>query len=89
MRHPEALADDGEERDDGVAARLGGGGQDVEFHADVVDGTAFVGDRQLLPAADQWWYLRNLGIAGVASVALLWVGLKSFDKAEGNFAEIL
>ncbi len=52
-------------------------------------GTAFAGDRQLLPDVGQAWYLRNLGILAVVSVALLAFGLRMFDKAEGNFAEIL
>lgn len=52
-------------------------------------GAASVGDRQLLPDADQWWYLRNLGIVAIVSVVLLAIGLRMFDKAEGNFAEIL
>lgn len=52
-------------------------------------GNAFVGDRQLLPDASQWWYLRNLGYLAAFSLVLLSIGLRSFDKAEGNFAEIL
>jgi ABC-2 type transport system permease protein len=52
-------------------------------------GSAFVGDRQLLPDASQWWYLRNLGYLAMFSLVLLSIGLRAFDKAEGNFAEIL
>ena len=52
-------------------------------------GTPFAGDRQLLPTADQWWYLRNLGVLALFSLVLLSIGLRAFDKAEGNFAEIL
>jgi ABC-2 type transport system permease protein len=54
-----------------------------------VYGTAFVGDRQLLPDTSQWWYLRNLGVLALFSLALIAIGLRAFDKAEGNFAEIL
>jgi ABC-2 type transport system permease protein len=52
-------------------------------------GTAYAGDRPLLPDLDQWWYLRNLGLLAVFSALLLAFGLRMFDKAEGNFAEIL
>ncbi|MGD9797109.1 MAG: ABC transporter permease [Acidimicrobiia bacterium] len=52
-----------------------------------VDGA---GNRQLLlPEDGQLWYLRNLGIAGVASVVLLVVAMRVFDRLEGNFAEEL
>jgi ABC-2 type transport system permease protein len=54
-----------------------------------VYGTAFVGDRQLLPDTSQWWYLRNLGVLALVSLVLISIGLRAFDKAEGNFAEIL
>jgi ABC-2 type transport system permease protein len=37
----------------------------------------------------QWWYLRNLGVLALFSLALIAIGLRAFDKAEGNFAEIL
>lgn len=52
-------------------------------------GSAFVGDRQLLPDEGPLWYLGNLGILFVVAVACCIVGLRMFDKAEGNFAEIL
>jgi ABC-2 type transport system permease protein len=52
-------------------------------------GTSRVGTTQLLPEVSQWWYLRNLGIVGVASVGLMLLGLVLFDRAEGNFAEVL
>ena len=54
-----------------------------------VYGSAFVGDRQLLPDTSQWWYLRNLGLLAVVAMVLVAIGLRAFDKAEGNFAEIL
>ncbi|MEN9644623.1 MAG: hypothetical protein RL238_1292 [Actinomycetota bacterium] len=52
-------------------------------------GSAFVGDRQLLPDEGPLWYLGNLGILFVVAVVCFAVGLRMFDKAEGNFAEIL
>ena len=38
---------------------------------------------------NQLWYLRNLGIVGVASCLLLWGALTFFGRVEGNFAEEL
>jgi len=52
-------------------------------------GSAFVGDRQLLPDQGPLWYLGNLGILFLVAVVCCIVGLRMFDKAEGNFAEIL
>jgi hypothetical protein len=43
----------------------------------------------LLPDASVWWYLRNLGIVLVAASALFLLAIKIFDKAEGNFAEVM
>lgn len=45
--------------------------------------------KPLLPHASQWWYLRNLGIVGAIAVGLVVLGLYVFDRAEGNFAEVL
>jgi ABC-2 type transport system permease protein len=46
--------------------------------------------QQILPAgADQWWYLRNLGIVIVASSALFLFALWLFGRVEGDFAEEL
>jgi ABC-2 type transport system permease protein len=52
-------------------------------------GSAFAGKQQLLPDGSVWWYLRNLGIVLTISVALLLLALKIFDRAEGNFAEVM
>ena len=52
-------------------------------------GTARIGSTQLLPDVSQWWYLRNLALVGVASIGLMLLGLFIFDRAEGNFAEVL
>ena len=43
----------------------------------------------LLPDQPVWWYLRNLSIVAVASVLLLYVALRAFDRAEVNMAESL
>lgn len=52
-------------------------------------GTARAGEMQLLPDVTQWWYLRNLTLVGVLAVCLMLLGLFIFDRAEGNFAEVL
>jgi ABC-2 type transport system permease protein len=52
-------------------------------------GSAFAGKQQLLPDGSVWWYLRNLGIVLTVSVALFLLALKIFDRAEGNFAEVM
>lgn len=44
---------------------------------------------QVLPNADQLWYLRNLGIVALVSAILFGLALNYFDKAEANFAEDL
>jgi ABC-2 type transport system permease protein len=41
----------------------------------------------LLPERDPLWYLRNIGIIGVVSFALLAIALRVFDRAEANFVE--
>lgn len=44
----------------------------------------------MLPAhADQLWYLRNLGIVFAITLGLFVVAIKVFDRAEGNFAEVM
>lgn len=45
--------------------------------------------QQLLPDESQWWYLRNIGIIAVVSLALMAYALNVFDRAEANFAEDL
>lgn len=52
-------------------------------------GTASAGDTQLLPEVSQWWYARNLGLVSLLGIGLLLLGLHIFDRAEGNFAEVL
>jgi ABC-2 type transport system permease protein len=48
-----------------------------------------VSTMRLLPDGSCWWYLRNLGIILLASAVLLFLAIKLFDRAEGNFAEVL
>jgi ABC-2 type transport system permease protein len=43
----------------------------------------------LLPVSGQWWYLRNLGIAGAVAVVLFVGAMRLFNRLEGNFAEEL
>jgi len=43
----------------------------------------------LLPDTSVWWYLRNLVIVLVAASLLFLLAIKIFDKAEGNFAEVM
>jgi len=43
----------------------------------------------LLPDMSQWWYLRNIGVVFVIASVLLVVAIKIFDRAEGNFAEVM
>jgi ABC-2 type transport system permease protein len=45
--------------------------------------------KPMLPTAGQWWYLRNLGITGVAVVILFVIAMRIFGRLEGNFAEEL
>jgi ABC-2 type transport system permease protein len=49
------------------------------------DGTV----QQLLPDQSQLWYLRNIGIVLLVSLGLLALAIKIFDRAEGNFAEVM
>jgi ABC-2 type transport system permease protein len=51
--------------------------------------TVVTGTTHLLPDASAWWYLRNLGLVLTGSVLLLLLAIKIFDKAEGNFAEVM
>jgi ABC-2 type transport system permease protein len=44
-------------------------------------------DNILPPTADAWWYARNLGIVGVASIILFFVSMRIFGRLEGNLAE--
>jgi ABC-2 type transport system permease protein len=55
----------------------------------VPDGSGGKVAQQVLPNAEQLWYLRNLGIVALASAVLFGLALNYFDKAEANFAEDL
>lgn len=55
----------------------------------VVYGVTSIDGTDLLPAASSWWYARNLAVVGAAGIALFIVALRVFDRAEGNFAEVL
>jgi len=52
-------------------------------------GRAAIGSQKLLPDGSPLWYLRNLGIVFAVSVVLFLVAIKIFDRAEGNFAEVM
>ncbi len=52
-------------------------------------GTDHVPGRNLLPPDGPLWYLRNIAIIAVVSIALLAVALRFFDRHEGNLAETL
>jgi ABC-2 type transport system permease protein len=43
----------------------------------------------LLPDVSQWIYARNLGVILLLSVVVFWGAIRVFDRAEGNFAEIM
>jgi ABC-2 type transport system permease protein len=45
--------------------------------------------QRLLPNVSEWWYARNIGIVLVVGVALFLLAIKMFDRAEGNFAEVM
>ncbi len=47
------------------------------------------GTTVLLPDASALWYSRNLAIVGIASVVLLFLAVRTFDRLEGNFAEVI
>lgn len=42
-----------------------------------------------LPDGSIWWYLRNLAPVAAAAVLIVVVAIRVFDRAEGNFAEML
>jgi ABC-2 type transport system permease protein len=44
---------------------------------------------RLLPDGSVWWYLRNLGITIAIASVLFLLAIKIFDRAEGNFAEVM
>jgi ABC-2 type transport system permease protein len=62
----------------------------VYGHAAVVpDKTVGGTTTSLLPDESQWWYLRNIAVVGVVATVLFLLAIKLFDKAEGNFAEVM
>lgn len=44
---------------------------------------------QILPDQDTLWYLKNLGLTLAFSGVLIFVAMRIFDRAQGNFAEEL
>ena len=52
-------------------------------------GTAAIPGKQLLPDGSPLWYFRNLGIVLAAGTVLFLIAIKIFDRAEGNFAEVM
>jgi hypothetical protein len=52
-------------------------------------GKAEIVGTKLLPDGSPLWYLRNLGIVCAVSVLLFLLAIKIFDRAEGNFAEVM
>jgi ABC-2 type transport system permease protein len=44
---------------------------------------------QFLPYNSLWWYARNLALVLVAASLIMVIAIKVFDRAEGNFAEVL
>jgi ABC-2 type transport system permease protein len=45
--------------------------------------------QQMLPYDSLWWYARNLAFVFIAAAVLMAIAIKVFDRAEGNFAEVL
>jgi len=43
----------------------------------------------LLPDTSSLWYLRNITAIAVASLVLLVLSIRTFDRLEGNFAEVI
>jgi ABC-2 type transport system permease protein len=52
-------------------------------------GVSSIDGKALLPDGSPLWYLRNLIIVGIIGVVMFAWGLRVFDRAEGNFAEVL
>jgi ABC-2 type transport system permease protein len=57
------------------------------FNASI--GTNVAGASFALPVGSVWWYARNLAIAGVMALLLLWFALWLFGRLEDNFGEEL
>jgi ABC-2 type transport system permease protein len=51
--------------------------------------TVVTGVTRLLPDGSPLWYLRNVGIVFAVSLLLFLLAIKIFDRAEGNFAEVM
>jgi len=45
--------------------------------------------QRLLPNVGQWWYARNIGIVLIVGTITFLLAIKMFDRAEGNFAEVM
>jgi ABC-2 type transport system permease protein len=45
--------------------------------------------QRLLPNVSEWWYARNIGIVLVVGAITFLLAIKMFDRAEGNFAEVM
>lgn len=54
-----------------------------------VYGSTSAGDTVLLPDLSSWWYARNLLVVAALASLLTVLALRVFDRAEGNFAEVL
>ena len=46
-------------------------------------------DNHFIPDGSLWWYARNLGYVLIVALVLLTLAIRFFDRAEGNFAEVL
>jgi ABC-2 type transport system permease protein len=53
------------------------------------EGTVGSTTTTLLPDESVWWYFRNVAIVAAVALVLFLLAIKLFDKAEGNFAEVL
>lgn len=52
-------------------------------------GSTSAGATALLPDLSAWWYARNLLIVAMIASLVTVIALRVFDRAEGNFAEVL
>ncbi|MBS1848111.1 MAG: ABC transporter permease [Actinobacteria bacterium] len=60
------------------------------YHEHVWDGTKMVHGVAMggvVPAGSVWWYLRNLVIAGIGALVLLWIALRVFGRLEDDFSQ--
>jgi ABC-2 type transport system permease protein len=64
--------------------------RDAANHAIIVNGQPKIDHiNHYLPDASLWWYARNLAIVLTVAFVILVLAIKVFDKAEGNFAEVM